>query len=203
MRLTFAGVVFAAAAAGLSGVGRQPDRKAPPADPKDPQSAVEPRSAPGAGQKFLEKFAGEWEVVKTFHPRQGKPVATAGRCKQEMVHGGRFLRSEFTFDAPGGKTTGTGLIGWEPGTGRFTSVWVDSRQTRMSFRQAEGRFDGEQIVLHAKELGGAEGRKSRTVTRPEAGGDKIVHRQYGAGPDGKERLVMELVLTRKPGPPGR
>jgi len=41
-----------------------------------------------------------------------------------------------TFDGPGGKTTGTGLIGFEPETGKFTSVWIDSRQTRMSLRSA-------------------------------------------------------------------
>ncbi len=40
----------------------------PPAGQKDPQASYEPRSRPGAGQKFLEKFVGDWEVVKTFHP---------------------------------------------------------------------------------------------------------------------------------------
>ena len=120
-------------------------------------------------------------------------------CTQEMIHGGRFPRSEFTFDGPGGKTTGTGLIGFEPETGKFTSVWIDSRQTRMSFRQSEDKFDGEQIVLIGKSLGegGKDGRRSRTVTRLEDGGKKIVHRQYSDTPDGKERLVMELVLTKK------
>jgi hypothetical protein len=197
MRLTAIGLVFAVLAAGLASGGAGQDKKDPPPDKKDPQEKFEPRSAPGAGQKFLEKFVGEWDVVKTFHPRQGDPVRQTGTCKQVMVHGGRFLQSDFTFDGPGGKTTGTGLVGWESETGKFTSVWTDSRQTRMSFRQSEEKFDGEQIVLHAKELGGAEGRKSRTVTRLEDGGKTIVHRQYGAGPDGKERLVMELVLTRK------
>jgi hypothetical protein len=38
-------------------------------DKKDPQSSFEPRSSAGAGQKFLAKFAGDWDVVKTFHPR--------------------------------------------------------------------------------------------------------------------------------------
>ena len=41
---------------------------------KDPQSTIEPRSAPGEGQKFLAKFVGTWEVKKTFHPRAGDPV---------------------------------------------------------------------------------------------------------------------------------
>src|SRR5436305_1111559 len=94
----------------------------PPAK-KDPQSAIEPRSAPGAGQRLLERFAGEWDVAKTFHPRQGDPVTSTGVCRQTMIHDGRFLQSEFTFDGPAGKTTGTGTIGYESETGLFTSTW--------------------------------------------------------------------------------
>jgi len=172
----------------------------PPAktdDKKDPQSALEPKSKPGAGQKFLERFVGDWEVAKAFHPRTGEPVKQKGECRQTMIHGGRFLQSEFTFQTGDGKSTGTGTIGFEPETGKFTSVWVDSRQTRMSFRQAEEKFDGTQIVLFGKELDGKEGRRSKTVTRLEDDGKKIVHRQYGVNADGTERLVMELVLTKK------
>jgi hypothetical protein len=167
----------------------------PPADKKDPQSAVEPRSGPGAGQKLLEKFVGDWEVVKTFHPRAGDSVTTKGTCRQTMTHGGRFLQSEFAFDGPGGKTTGTGTIGFEPDTGLFTSVWVDSRSTRMSLRRSKDKFDGAEIVLYSRSLDDKEGRQSRTVTRLGDEGKRIVHRQYSPTPDGEERLVMELVLT--------
>jgi hypothetical protein len=172
---------------------------APGQEKKDPQSAVEPRSAPGAGQKFLERFVGDWEVTKTFHPRAGDPVTARGTCRQTMTHGGRFLQSEFTFDGPAGKTTGTGTIGFEPDTGLFNSVWVDSRSTRMSLRRSKDKFDGTEIVLYSRSLDDTEGRQSRTVTRLEEGGKKIVHRQYSPTPDGKERLVMELVMT--PAPP--
>jgi Protein of unknown function (DUF1579) len=178
----------------LATAGQPPAKKD---DKKDPQAAFEPKSKPGAGQKFLEKFVGDWEVAKAFHPRAGEPVKQKGECRQTMLHGGRFLQSEFTFQTDAGKTTGTGLIGFEPETGKFTSVWVDSRQTRMSFRQAEEKFDGTQIVLFGKELDGKEGRRSKTVTKLEDDGKKIVHRQYGVNADGTERLVMELVLTKK------
>jgi hypothetical protein len=167
----------------------------------DPQSGYEPRSGPGEGQKFLEKFVGDWEVAKAFYPGSGgAPARQKGTCRQTMIHGGRFLQSDFTFEGRGGKTTGTGLIGFEPASGTFTSVWTDSRATRMSFRKSEGKFDGEQIVLYSAALGGGaprERRRSRTVTRLEDEGRRIVHRQYAAGEGGKERLVMELVLTRK------
>jgi hypothetical protein len=171
----------------------------PPPGQKDPQSTYEPRSRPGVGQKFLEKFVGDWDVEKTFYPQSGDPVRQPGECKQSMMHDGRFLRSEFVFGQGDAKTTGLGLIGFEADTGTFTSVWTDSRSTRMSFRQSQDKFDGEQIVLHSRTLqeGGKEARHSRTVTRLEDGGRKIVHRQFNAGKDGKERLMMELVLTRR------
>jgi hypothetical protein len=201
MRLISTGVVFALLAAG-NGVGQ--DKKNTPDDKKDPQAKFEPRSKPGEGQKFLEQFVGDWEVAKTFHPRAGKPVQIKGACRQKMVQGGRFLQSDFTFSSDAGETTGTGLIGFEPETGKFTSVWIDSRQTRMSFRQGEEKFDGKKIVLEGKELGAAApARRSKTVTTLEDGGKRIVHRQLSIEAEGKERLVMELVLTRKAPAPGK
>jgi len=166
-------------------------------DKKDPLQSFEPRSKPGAGQKFLEKFIGDWDVVKTFHPRAGEPVKVTGDCRQTMIHDGRFLQSEFTFKSDTGKTTGLGLIGFELETGLFTSVWTDSRQTRMSARQSEEKFNGEEIVLFSKDFGGKEGRRSKTVTRLEDDGKKIVHRQYAVEAGAPDRLVMELVLTKK------
>jgi hypothetical protein len=169
---------------------------------KDPQSSFEPRSKPGAGQKFLEKFVGDWDVDKAFFPRSGQPFRVKGECRQEMTHDGRFLRSEFTFGSGAARTTGTGTIGFEADSGKFTSVWVDSRATRMSFRQSPEKFNGEEIVLLGKSLGeGSETRKSRTVTRLEDEGRKIVHRQHSIDAEGKERLVMELVMTRKAAKP--
>jgi Protein of unknown function (DUF1579) len=167
-------------------------------DRKDPQSSFEPRSAPGAGQKLLEEFVGDWDVVKTFHPKTGEPFRAAGMCKQTMIHGGRFLQSQFTFQSKAGPSTGTGIIGFD--AGRFTSVWVDSRATRMSFRQGKDPFDGNEIVLYSQSLGGTNERPSRTVTRLEDDGRRIVHRQYALAADGPGRLVMELVMTRKAAP---
>lgn len=165
-------------------------------DKKDPQSSVEPRSKPGVGQKYLEKFVGVWDVVKAFHPRTGEPFRVKGECVQSMIHEGRFLKSDFVFGGDS-TTTGTGLIGFETDTGLFTSVWIDSRATKMSHRQSKDKFNGAEIVLFGKSFDAKDTRISRTTTRLEDDGRKIVHRQVSITPDGKERLVMELVMTRK------
>jgi hypothetical protein len=168
-------------------------------DKKDPQASFEPRSSPGVGQKYLAKFVGDWDVVKTFYPRSGDPARVTGECRQTMIHEGRFLKSDFVFGQGENKTTGQGIVGFETDSGKFTSFWTDSRSTRMSVRQSHDRFNGEEIVLFSRSLQdeGKESRRSRTVTRLEDDGRRIVHRQYSIAPDGKERLVMELVMTRK------
>ena len=116
---------------------------------KEGQPSQEASSAPGLGQKLLEKMAGFWEVSKVYYPREGDPVRTSGQCRSTMIQDGRFLQTEFVFDQAEGKFTGLGIIGFEPETGRFTSFWVDSRQTRASVRQGREPFDGQKIVLYS------------------------------------------------------
>jgi hypothetical protein len=166
---------------------------------RDPQSTFEPRSEPGIGQKLLEKMAGDWDVAKTLYIRSREPLRIKGECHQRMIHDGRFLKSEFVFEDSQGKTTGLGIIGFDVQTGKFTSAWTDSRSTRMSLRQSEGMVNGQEIVLFGRNLGdSANGpSRSRTVSKLEDDGRKLVHRLYVLGPDDKERLVMELLMTRR------
>jgi hypothetical protein len=88
---------------------------------KSPLERFEPRSQPGIGQKFLEHFVGEWDVVKTFYPQSGAPVKMEGTCSQTMVQNGRFLHSAFTFRKGTSTTTGLGIVGYEPENGLFSS----------------------------------------------------------------------------------
>ncbi len=193
------GILIAALVAIPMASGQAPPK---PDDKKDPQEKFEPKGAPGAGQKFLVRFAGDWSVEKTFFPRTpgAEPAKSKGECKQEMTHDGRFLKSEFTFEGTAGKTTGTGTIGFETTTELFTSSWIDSRQTRMSFRKSAEKFDGAQIVLFGISLDDPKAeRKSKTVTTLSKDGDTILHRQYAVGTDGAaDRLVMQLEMKRKP-----
>jgi Protein of unknown function (DUF1579) len=160
---------------------------------KGAQSKYEPRSEPGAGQALLKKFEGDWHVIKVLRGRTGNPIRVQGRCRQTMIHDGRFLQSEFTFEQGGATTTGLGIIGFEPESGKFTSFWTDSRQTRMSIRESRDRFDGERIILYPEKT---EARRSKTVSHLEDDGRKLIHRQYALEPDGRERLFMELIMTR-------
>ena len=173
----------------------------PAAPKKDAQTRYEPPSGPGAGQAFLKTFEGDWTVERIFYPPSGGPPAKAtGECTQKMVQDGRFLESDFTFHQTDGKTTtGTGISGFDPQSGLFTTFWYDSRSTRFSIRQSKEPFDGKQIVLYSVSLGASHGSEhtSRTVSYLEDGGRRLVHRQYNADAGGNEKVLMELIMTRK------
>jgi hypothetical protein len=159
----------------------------------------EPPNAPGAGQRLLAQFAGDWDVVKSFFPRNGKPIVTKGTCKQYMIQDGKFLQSDFTFLNPDGtKSTGTGISGFDSKTNRFTTVWYDSRQTTMSIRQSDGTFDGKNIVLwstpHDSEHSG---RKTVARAHLEEGGRLLLYRHFLLDDKGNERMIIELRMTRK------
>jgi hypothetical protein len=194
--LVFPTLVCAVALLGMALVAAA---QAPKPPRQDAQNSYEPRTTTGPGQVLLAQFAGDWDVVKTFYPMKGDAVKTLGTCQQKMIHDGHFLESDFTFfDADGHATTGTGISGFDPKAGVFTTVWFDSRQTTMSMRQSEGTFDGKEIVLYGASLDGKP-LSHRTVTRAhlEEGGRVLVHRHYLIQEDGKERLMMELRLTKK------
>lgn len=165
---------------------------------QETHNQYEPPNAPGAGQKLMAQFAGEWSVVKTFFPMHGEPIHSKGTCKQMMAQEGKFLESDFHFDnADGTKSTGMGISGFDSKSNRFTTVWFDSRQTTMSIRQSDGTFDGKNIVLWATALDPDHpGRKTVARAHLEEEGRVLLHQHFLIGEDGSERKMLELRLTR-------
>jgi hypothetical protein len=159
----------------------------------------EPQTTVGAGQKLLAQFVGDWDVVKSFFPANGKPIVTKATCKQYMTQDGKFLQSDFTFsNSDGTKSTGTGISGFDAKTNRFTTVWYDSRQTTMSIRQSDGTFDGQNIVLWATPLDpDRPGRKTVARAHLEEDGRLLLHRHFLIDDKGNERMMIELRMTRK------
>ena len=190
-------IIIVAVAVMMAGQSQEPSR---PSAKAEPQASYEPRGKPGSGQALLSQFAGDWDVVKTFYPAKGDPVQTKGECRQRMVQDGHFLESNFTFfERDGGRSTGTGISGFDTKTNRFTTVWYDSRQTSMSIRQSDGTFDGKEIVLYATSLDpDRPGRRTVARSHLEENGRVLLHRNFLIDDTGKERLMIELRMTLRP-----
>jgi hypothetical protein len=163
------------------------------------QKQYEPPNAPGAGQKLLAQFVGDWDLVKTFFPRDGKPISTKGTVKQYMVKDGKFLVSDFTWvNTDGTTSTGTGISGFDSKSNRFTTVWFDSQQTTMSIRQSDGTFDGKNIVLWSTPLTPDHpGRKTVARAHLEDNGRVLLYQHFLIDDQGHERLMIDFRLARK------
>jgi len=172
---------------------------AAPLQAQETHAAYERGGKPGAGQKLLAQFAGDWTMVKTFFPAKGEPIKTKGECHQKMIEDGRFLQSDFIFYDKNGKkeSTGTGISGFDAKTNKFTTVWYDSHQTTFSIRQSDGTFDGTHIVLWSTSLDPEQpGRRTVARAHLEDDGRVLLHRHFLVEEGGKERMIIELRLTR-------
>ena len=133
-----------------------------------------------------------------------RPSRSPGTCRQTMIHDGRFLQSEFVFEQAGRKSTGLGLTGFEPQIGpihhrldRFPpDPHVVPPEPRAVRRQTDRLV---QPVVRGSRYHQRPGagrlladRQPDRGQRPADRSSSVQHR-----PDGKERLIMELVLTRR------
>lgn len=160
----------------------------------------EPPNRAGIGQVYLARMVGNWTFVDNFYPlRGGKPIVSTGTCKQFMIQGGMFLESDFTFHhANGSKTTGMGISGFSPSTGKFTTVWLDNQRTEMSIRQSPKKFDGKTIVLYAQQLDREHPGRVTFARAYLADHDKILYyNHYYMGPDHKPHMMFQIKMTRQ------
>ena len=132
---------------------------------KDAQKTFEPRSSPGAGQRSSRSSQGTGASRRLFIlGRRAQPCG--GQCHQFMIHDGRFLQSDFVFQEGGKKTTGLGIIGFEPESGTFTSFWTNSRRRGCRCGRARNGLTADRSSCTA---GRSTQRQGRTARRQSPG----------------------------------
>src|SRR5579859_6512689 len=90
-------------------------------------------AAPGEPQKMLAKSAGTWTATVTMWMQPGTPpqVSTA-QATNEMILGGRYLRSTNTGKFMGMPFEGLGLTGYDNVRKLYVNSWVDNMGTGRS-----------------------------------------------------------------------
>ena len=82
---------------------------------------------PGEGHRFLEQLAGKWDARVRFWMQPGAPpIESTGSTVNELMMGGRFLKSEYTAEFKGSPFQGMALDGFDswPWPG-ITISWRD------------------------------------------------------------------------------
>jgi hypothetical protein len=153
---------------------------------------------PGNMHEMLAKSVGEWTYVsKWWDSPSAKPMVSEGRSVDEMILGGRYLKSTSYGEAMGMPMEGMNIVGYDKATNEIISFWIDNLGTGMTM--ARGKYDEKTKVCDMK----------GTMVDPMTGKD-VEYRQtmkfiddknhifeMFMMQDGKEFKAMEITFTRK------
>ena len=153
---------------------------------------------PGAMHEMMAKTVGEWTFVsKYWMDPSAPPTVSNGKSVNEMILGGRYLKSMNYSDVMGMPMEGLNILAYDKATNEFFSFWIDNMGTGMTM--ARGKYDEKTKLCSMK----------GTMVDPMSG-KEIEYRQTMKFVDdnnqlfemfmiseGKEVKSMELAFTRK------
>lgn len=186
----------------------------PQIDPKvmmENMAKAEAMNQPGDGHKIIAGFAGTWNAaVKFWMPGQSEPMPSKGTMVATLIHGGRFLKGEYTgaFSMPGpdGKMMDmpfTGMMTWGYNTAakQYESFWCDSMTTTPMHSKGTISADGKVITSLSESTaacmmtGGVETVKT-TEIMTWVNADTYTMEMWMESPSTPKMKAMEITYTR-------
>jgi hypothetical protein len=153
---------------------------------------------PGDMHEMLAKSVGEWTYVsKYWMDPSAPPTVSEGRAVNEMILGGRYLKSMNYGEVMGMPMEGLNILAYDKATNEFFSFWIDNMGTGMTM--ARGKYDEKSKVCDMKgtmvdPMIGKEMEYRQTMKFIDD--NNQLFEMYMIS-DGKEIKSMEITSTRK------
>ncbi len=98
---------------------------------------------PGPSHRLLDLFVGSWTTVtRVVSDAQGSKVKYLGKSRISWMLGNRFVKEDFEGTMLDLSFQGIGIMGYDNGARRYSSVWADSISTALV--SSSGRYFAEQ-----------------------------------------------------------
>jgi hypothetical protein len=187
MFAAFGLLAFATAAVALAGWQEKAAEKPAPAQTAKPGKAEMDR---------LKFYLGEWNYTENYPKSASAPngATNTGIYTSKPGPGGNSLINTFHSQGSVGDFEGLLVITWDPGESAY-KAYVFGNDFPGALVET-GAFEGDAFVLRSELKAGGQTMKLRNVTRPTAGGT-IESEQYVSVKDASEKLLVEVVATRK------
>ena len=154
---------------------------------------------PGPEHEVLKQMAGKWTCDVKFKMTPDQPESTStGTATNEMILGGRFLKSDYGGEFMGQPFHGMGLTGYDTIKKQYIGTWVDEMSTSMMIMNGTCDASGKVMTMTGTVFDVMAGKEKtyKQVTRI-LGPDQHVFEFYDAGPDGKEFKSMTIAYSRQ------
>lgn len=171
----------------------QPEKKAEPA--MDPMMMG---NEPGEMHKILEKSVGEWETkTKMWMDPAAAPDESTGKCVVRSLFGGRYTQMQYSGKMMGQPFQGMGLYGYDNGTKKFVSTWVDSMSTGIMTGTGELSADKKTLTWTVEMTGPGGVKETMREVETFVDDNTMKFEMFMKNPaDGKEFLMLEINYTR-------
>jgi len=154
-------------------------------------------STPGTPQKMMGQSAGDWkaDVTQYMDPSQ-PPMKSQASVHNEMTMGGRYLTTHYTGNMMGMPFDGLGTVGYDNGTKKYVTTWIDNMGTGISYM--EGTMSGDGKSVEYKGMGYDPMQKKEVAMREviHFNGDNDQTMEFFKDMSGKEVKVMDIHMTR-------
>jgi uncharacterized protein DUF1579 len=153
---------------------------------------------PGAEHQKLQPFVGDWNLtIKLWMDPSQPPAEIKGTVERRWIMGGRFVQELVKADFEGKPLEGLGLLGYDNGQKKFTSVRAcglcgTTFQSQITSNASGTKFEYPTEVCCPLTGQKIKGRDEIVIES----NDRIVLNVYKTI-DGKEVKAMEIVSVRK------
>lgn len=164
----------------------------------DEMKAMMAAATPGESHQMLAKSAGTWTGTVTMWMQPGAPpTVSQAQATNEMIMGGRYLKSTNSGNVMGMPFEGVGITGYDNVKKQFVNSWIDNMGTGIMTLTGTWDAASKSIVYTGSEPDPATGKDTpvKEVWR-FVDDDNQVMEMYSVM-DGKEVKSMEIKYTRK------
>ncbi len=169
-------------------------------DQQKMMAAFQSSMTPGEHHELLARLAGTWKVTNTMWPQgpTGPAMESGGEASNEMILGGRFLRSGATGTMMGMPTESIILIAFDNFAGRYQMTSLSNLGTAMHQASGYASQDGRAIVFYGEmdePMLEVHGRTVKYVLRSETA-DRYVLEVHDLHIGQENTLVVKSVYER-------
>jgi hypothetical protein len=164
----------------------------------DDMKAMMAAATPGESHQMLAKSAGSWTGTVTMWMQPGAPpTVSQAQATNEMIMGGRYLKSTNSGNVMGMPFEGVGITGYDNVRKQFVNSWIDNMGTGIMTMSGAWDAASKSIVYTGSMADPVSGKDMafREVWK-FVDNDHQVMEMYNQI-DGKEVKSMEISYTRK------
>jgi hypothetical protein len=151
---------------------------------------------PGEQHQKLAHLVGKWKAVNKMWMGPGDPTVSEGTAEYTAMLGGRYFQGHYTATMMGQPFEGFSIDGYDNGTHKYFTIWLDSMGTGTFELTGDCSPDGKTITYTGNMYDPTDGKQVPSRSVVHLVDDNTMTYEMYHSMNGKQMKVMEITYTR-------